>query len=275
MHPPRGRVRKVQASGGEVRVVHFVRGRVGVVHLLGRGLAVVGLLRGRTDALVLVVVGGLLQGRWGLAAPRGIGPVQAQCAAMRPAVTYASGRWHLKLLPRKHIETTTLYHIMDHTTHHTTPRHITPHRLGAVGSGTPAVHCCTAGEQWAVDLLQYTATLLGSTNANYPYPVVRPRRTISVPIALPACIFLRAFPLRQRGGEHRGTQLKTNCPPDALPIGEPNLSHHRPTACSSVRPTVVHAQPGRLLQPQISPWMRKREHLKFRTKSATMLLLDL
>ena len=34
-----------------------------------------------------------------------------------------------------------------------------PHCLGAVGSGTPAIHCPTAWGQWAVDLLQYTASL--------------------------------------------------------------------------------------------------------------------
>ena len=32
-----------------------------------------------------------------------------------------------------------------------------PHCLGAVGSGTPAIHCLTAWGQWAVDLLHYTA----------------------------------------------------------------------------------------------------------------------
>ena len=34
-----------------------------------------------------------------------------------------------------------------------------PHCLGAVGSGTPAMHCLTAWEQWAVQLLQCTASL--------------------------------------------------------------------------------------------------------------------
>ena len=29
-----------------------------------------------------------------------------------------------------------------------------PHCLGAVGSATPAMHCLTAWEQWAVELLQ-------------------------------------------------------------------------------------------------------------------------
>ena len=36
-----------------------------------------------------------------------------------------------------------------------------PHCLGAVGSGTPAMHCLTAWGQWAVELLQCTATLPG------------------------------------------------------------------------------------------------------------------
>ena len=34
-----------------------------------------------------------------------------------------------------------------------------PHCLGAVGSGTPAIHCLTAWGQWAVELLQRTASL--------------------------------------------------------------------------------------------------------------------
>ena len=35
--------------------------------------------------------------------------------------------------------------------------------LGAVGSATPATHCLTAWGQWAVQLLQYTAALLGGS----------------------------------------------------------------------------------------------------------------
>ena len=38
-----------------------------------------------------------------------------------------------------------------------------PHCLGAVGSGTPAMHCLTAWGQWAVDLLQCTASLPGGS----------------------------------------------------------------------------------------------------------------
>ena len=34
-----------------------------------------------------------------------------------------------------------------------------PHYLGAVGSGTYAIHCLTPWRQWAVELLQYTASL--------------------------------------------------------------------------------------------------------------------
>ena len=34
-----------------------------------------------------------------------------------------------------------------------------PHCLGAVGSATPAMHCLTAWGQWAVELLQCTASL--------------------------------------------------------------------------------------------------------------------
>ena len=34
-----------------------------------------------------------------------------------------------------------------------------PHCLGAVGSGSPAIHCLTAWGQWAVDLGQYTPSL--------------------------------------------------------------------------------------------------------------------
>ena len=36
-----------------------------------------------------------------------------------------------------------------------------PHRLGAVGSGTPAIQCPTTWGLWAVQLLQYAATLQG------------------------------------------------------------------------------------------------------------------
>ena len=35
----------------------------------------------------------------------------------------------------------------------------TPHCMGAVGGGTPAIHCLTAWGQWAVKLLQCTASL--------------------------------------------------------------------------------------------------------------------
>ena len=38
-----------------------------------------------------------------------------------------------------------------------------PHYLGAVGSGTPAVHCLTVWGQWAMDLLQCTASPLGGS----------------------------------------------------------------------------------------------------------------
>ena len=38
-----------------------------------------------------------------------------------------------------------------------------PHCLGALGSGTPAIHCPTAWGQWAVELLQYTAPLPGGS----------------------------------------------------------------------------------------------------------------
>ena len=38
-----------------------------------------------------------------------------------------------------------------------------PHCLGAVGSGTPAMHCLTAWGQWAVELLQCTAPLPGGS----------------------------------------------------------------------------------------------------------------
>ena len=62
---------------------------------------------------------------------------------------------------------TTPHHTTPHhtTPHHTTPHHTTPHRTalphcpGAVGSGSPAVHCHTALGQWAVELLRYTAAL--------------------------------------------------------------------------------------------------------------------
>ena len=37
------------------------------------------------------------------------------------------------------------------------PNTTLPHRLGAAGSGTPAMHCCTALGRWAVELLQCTA----------------------------------------------------------------------------------------------------------------------
>ena len=35
--------------------------------------------------------------------------------------------------------------------------------VGALGSGTPAMHCLTAWEQWAVQLLQCTASLPGGS----------------------------------------------------------------------------------------------------------------
>ena len=38
-----------------------------------------------------------------------------------------------------------------------------PQCLGAVGSGTLAIHCLTAWGQWAVQLLQYSATVPGGT----------------------------------------------------------------------------------------------------------------
>ena len=38
-----------------------------------------------------------------------------------------------------------------------------PHCLGAVGSGTPALYCLIAWGQWAVELLQYTASLPGGS----------------------------------------------------------------------------------------------------------------
>ena len=38
-----------------------------------------------------------------------------------------------------------------------------PHCVGAVGSGTPAVHCLTAWGQWAVVPLWYTASLPGGS----------------------------------------------------------------------------------------------------------------
>ena len=34
-----------------------------------------------------------------------------------------------------------------------------PHRLGAVGNATPAIHCLIAREQWVVELLFNTASL--------------------------------------------------------------------------------------------------------------------
>ena len=38
-----------------------------------------------------------------------------------------------------------------------------PHCLGAVGSATPAMHCHNAYEQWAVQLMQCTASLPGGS----------------------------------------------------------------------------------------------------------------
>ena len=38
-----------------------------------------------------------------------------------------------------------------------------PHCLGAVGSGTPAMHCLTAWGRWAVQLPQCTASLVGGS----------------------------------------------------------------------------------------------------------------
>ena len=42
---------------------------------------------------------------------------------------------------------------------HCNSRSTPPHCPGAVGSATPATHCLTAWGQWAVQLLQYTASL--------------------------------------------------------------------------------------------------------------------
>ena len=39
---------------------------------------------------------------------------------------------------------------------------VPPHCWGAVGSGTPSVHCHAVGEQWLVGLLHDIATPLGS-----------------------------------------------------------------------------------------------------------------
>ena len=45
-----------------------------------------------------------------------------------------------------------------------------PHSSGAVGSGTPAMHCRIAWGQWAVELVQYTASLpRGSGQCNFCY----------------------------------------------------------------------------------------------------------
>ena len=38
-----------------------------------------------------------------------------------------------------------------------------PHGLGAVGSASPAMHCLAAWGQWAVQLLQFTASLPGGS----------------------------------------------------------------------------------------------------------------
>ena len=46
-----------------------------------------------------------------------------------------------------------------------------PHRLGAVGSGTPATHCHTAWGQWAVQLLQRTALLHGGIGLQCTAPL--------------------------------------------------------------------------------------------------------
>ena len=37
------------------------------------------------------------------------------------------------------------------------------HNFGGSFCGTPSLHCHIVGEQWAVGLLQYTVTLLGSS----------------------------------------------------------------------------------------------------------------
>ena len=43
-----------------------------------------------------------------------------------------------------------------------------PHCLGAVSSGTAALHCLTAWGQWAVQLLQYTDSLPEAVDSGTP-----------------------------------------------------------------------------------------------------------
>ena len=38
-----------------------------------------------------------------------------------------------------------------------------PHCWGAVGGGSPCVHCHTAAKRWVVDLLKYAPTTVGSS----------------------------------------------------------------------------------------------------------------
>ena len=48
------------------------------------------------------------------------------------------------------------------------PCNALPHCLGAVGNATPALHCPTAWGQWAVQLLQCTASLPGAVGSATP-----------------------------------------------------------------------------------------------------------
>ena len=81
------------------------------------------------------------------------------------------------------------------------------HCLGAVGSGTPAMHYLTARGQWALELLQYTASLPGGSGQSNSCN------------ALPHCL-----------GAVGGATPAMHCPTAWGAMGSGTLAMHRLTA---------------------------------------------
>ena len=101
-----------------------------------------------------------------------------------------------------------------------------PHSLGAVGSGTPAMHRLTAWGQWALQLLQCAASLPKGSGQ------------CSRCNALPQCL----------GGQWAVQLLQSSPPPPpahralcrALARASPALSAPLPPAAARVRPLCLH-----------------------------------
>ena len=82
-----------------------------------------------------------------------------------------------------------------------------PHCLGAVGSRPPAIHCLTAWGQWAVELLQYTASLPGGSGQWAWLVQISPNTPMQRLLETPKRV-LREAKLAQWGADSRG-QLHT------------------------------------------------------------------